>query len=165
MGAFLILESRRDTVRLGKAIARVLTPGDFVLLSGGLGAGKTFLARAIARALGVSSRVRVTSPTFTLLTEYDIKDGMTLLHADLYRLREDMARFEVEVIRLGLRERMREGDAITLVEWGDDLTALLGPASLQVTLGREGETARSATFAGALAPQLELVEASAEGRA
>ncbi|MBK6697599.1 MAG: tRNA (adenosine(37)-N6)-threonylcarbamoyltransferase complex ATPase subunit type 1 TsaE [Myxococcales bacterium] len=155
MGAFLILKSRRDTVRLGKAIARVLTPGDFVLLSGGLGAGKTFLARAIARALGVSSRVRVTSPTFTLLTEYDIKDGMTLLHADLYRLREDMARFEVEVIRLGLRERMREGDAITLVEWGDDLTALLGSPALRIELRAASDVSREAALAGPLAERLE----------
>ncbi len=155
MGAFLILKSRRDTVRLGKAIARVLTPGDFVLLSGGLGAGKTFLARAIARALGVSSRVRVTSPTFTLLTEYDIKDGMTLLHADLYRLREDMARFEVEVIRLGLRERMREGDAITLVEWGDDLTALLGSPALRIELRAASDVSREAALAGPLVERLE----------
>ncbi len=129
----MILRSRRDTVRLGRAIARVLLPGDLVLLSGGLGAGKTFLARSIVRARGVTGHVRVGSPTFSLVHEYQSPDGL-LLHADLYRLREARVPLADEVQRLGLREQRAEG-AIVLVEWGDEAeNALGGDVALAVRL-------------------------------
>ncbi|HEY8073966.1 MAG TPA: tRNA (adenosine(37)-N6)-threonylcarbamoyltransferase complex ATPase subunit type 1 TsaE, partial [Labilithrix sp.] len=134
------------------AIAERLRPGDLVLLCGDLGAGKTFLARAIARKLGVRRDVAVASPTFTLVQEYETPRG-TLLHADLYRLRDaaDAAR---EVRRLGLAERRDEG-AIVLVEWGEGLEAELGGApSLVVTLAVVG-AGRAATLDGPLAPAIE----------
>lgn len=120
----MLLRSRRDTVRLGRAIGRVLAPGDLVILSGGLGAGKTFLARSIVRARGVTGRVRVGSPTFSLVHEYASPHGL-LLHADLYRLRETRVPLVDEVLRLGLRERRGDG-AILLVEWGEDAAEVLG---------------------------------------
>ncbi len=101
----LRLASRRDTTRLGVRIAAALAPGDLVLLSGDLGAGKTFLARALARALGVPRELAIASPTFTLVQEYETPRGV-LLHADLYRLRDDdRAKTELEIRRLGLAER------------------------------------------------------------
>lgn len=118
------LPTRRDTTRLGQRIASLLEPGDLVLLSGDLGAGKTFLARAILRARGVPASVAIASPTFTLVQEYP----GDLLHVDLYRLRGENERTEVE--RLGLAERRAEG-AILLVEWGE---GLLGPPDLTVAL-------------------------------
>lgn len=128
------LATRRDTRKLGARIAAALEPGDAVLLSGDLGAGKTFLARAIARALGVPTQTAIASPTFTLVQEYDTPRG-SLLHADLYRLRDDdVDKTTRDVRRLGLGERREEG-AILLVEWGDGLEAELGrPASLFVAL-------------------------------
>jgi tRNA threonylcarbamoyladenosine biosynthesis protein TsaE len=142
------LATRRDTTRLGAAIARALEPGDLVLLVGELGAGKTFLARAIARGLGVPREVAVTSPTFTLVREYATARAV-LLHADLYRLRDavDSTKTRADVLRLGLAERRDEG-AIVLVEWGEGLEAELGGApSLVVRLAlagasREGREAR-----------------------
>lgn len=139
------LRSRRDTTRLGAAIARVLEPGDLVVLAGDLGAGKTFLARAIARALGVKEAV--TSPTFTLVQEY-ATDRAPLLHVDLYRLRESKTPLAQEIARLGLRERRAEG-AILLVEWGEDaIDALGGDPSLVVRLRVTGDTTRGATLSG-----------------
>lgn len=84
------------------------------------------MARAIARALGVGKETRITSPTFTLVQEYEIANGV-LLHADLYRLLEDQKKLEREVESLGLRDRLREG-AIALVEWGDEASSFFGRA-------------------------------------
>ncbi len=142
------LASRRDTTRLGARIADALAPGDLVTLTGDLGAGKTFLARAVARRLGVPADVAIASPTFTLVQEYAIPKG-TLLHADLYRLR-DQASPEAEIRRLGLAERRAEG-AILLAEWAEGYEHELGgDVALSVSLSVRGE-GRSATFGGRLA--------------
>ncbi len=143
------LRARRDTRRLGAAIARVLAPGDLVLLSGDLGAGKTFLVRAMARALGVSGRV--TSPTFTLVQEYVTERGV-VAHVDLYRLLggnvERGRNLNDEVSRLGLRE-LRAGGAILAVEWGDAaVDAMGGHPALRVSLAIAGPCARVATLSG-----------------
>ena len=130
------LRTRRDTTRLGARIAETLEPGDLVLLSGDLGAGKTFLARAIARALGVPANVAIASPTFTLVQEYGTKRG-PLLHVDLYRLRDDdHEKTKHEIRRLGLAERLHEG-AIVLVEWGEGYEVELGHPAIQVRLSIE----------------------------
>ncbi len=145
------LHSRRDTVHLGRRIAALLKPGMLVLLAGDVGAGKTFLARSIGRGLGIPTNERVTSPTFSLVHEYEVDRGL-LLHADLYRLRDatDVPR---EILRLGLAERRREG-AIVLVEWGNELGDLLGSAyDLSVTIERN-ESGRAATLEGPLAEML-----------
>jgi tRNA threonylcarbamoyladenosine biosynthesis protein TsaE len=150
------LHTRRDTRLLGVSIALALAPGDLVILSGDLGAGKTLLVGAIARALGSSERV--TSPTFSLVHEYRIapRSGTPglLVHADLYRLRpptgasNEKAALDREVARLGLRERLDEG-AIVAVEWGAEAIDLLGgrPA-LVISLSITGPTERAATLSG-----------------
>lgn len=140
------LPAPSDTRRLGRAIAATMRPGDLVLLSGDLGAGKTVLAGAIARALGV--KTAVTSPTFALVCEYETTRG-SLLHADLYRLLGPT--LAAEVARLGLRERRAEG-AMVVVEWGDDAIAYLGGAAeLTVRLEGAGERGRTASVSGARA--------------
>ncbi|HEY8087870.1 MAG TPA: tRNA (adenosine(37)-N6)-threonylcarbamoyltransferase complex ATPase subunit type 1 TsaE [Polyangiaceae bacterium] len=143
------LPTRRETRRLGAAIAGLLQPGDLVVLQGNLGTGKTFLARAVARALGV--RGVVASPTFAIVQEYETPRGL-LVHADLYRLRGE--RLGEEVARLGLRELRREG-AILLVEWGHDAVDALGgePAVIaSLSLAQPGAApAREARISGARA--------------
>ena len=97
--------------RYGAAIAKQLKAGDVVALSGGLGAGKTTLARAIIAALGYQDEVP--SPTFTIIETYDAPPlRLPVVHADFYRL-EDPA----EVAELGLDE-YREGAAL-IAEWPD----------------------------------------------
>jgi tRNA threonylcarbamoyladenosine biosynthesis protein TsaE len=139
------LSSRRDTRRLGIAIAEVLSPGDLVVLAGDLGAGKTFLVRCIARALGVNEGV--TSPTFTLVHEYATPRA-PLVHGDLYRLLTVPHRLGLEVARLGLRERRQEG-ALVVVEWGAEaIDALGGDPAIVVSLAIAGKHRRVATLSG-----------------
>jgi tRNA threonylcarbamoyladenosine biosynthesis protein TsaE len=127
---------------LAARIAAVLRPGDLVILSGELGAGKTYLARALARALGVGRDLAVASPTFSIVHEYSTERG-DLVHVDFYRLLEGAIPLEEEIARLGLRERRAEG-AILLAEWGETTEhALGGAAELVVTLEIEGDASNA----------------------
>ncbi|MGD0678868.1 MAG: tRNA (adenosine(37)-N6)-threonylcarbamoyltransferase complex ATPase subunit type 1 TsaE [Polyangiaceae bacterium] len=138
------LPSRRASRRLGADVARAIEAGDLVVLTGGLGAGKTFLVRSLARALGATDRI--TSPTFTLVQEHATPRGL-LVHADLYRIRDAGDAFAIEVARLGLRERRCDG-AIVVVEWGEEATAVIGAPTLFVALAITGEHERTATLRG-----------------
>ncbi|MEM6618131.1 MAG: tRNA (adenosine(37)-N6)-threonylcarbamoyltransferase complex ATPase subunit type 1 TsaE [Pseudomonadota bacterium] len=108
----------------GAALAPGLRPGDTVLLSGPVGAGKSVLARAVIRALGVSEDVP--SPTFTLVQTYDTPQG-TAWHADLYRLTD-----AGEIYELGLADAVET--AICLVEWPGLLGPLIPADALHVML-------------------------------
>ncbi|MBI5533023.1 MAG: tRNA (adenosine(37)-N6)-threonylcarbamoyltransferase complex ATPase subunit type 1 TsaE [Deltaproteobacteria bacterium] len=120
------LATRRETMRLGARLASTARAGDLLILSGDLGAGKTFMSRAIARSLGVARDVRVTSPTFTLVHQYQAR--IPLVHADLYRVGDAHG-----LIELGLDELRAEG-ALLVVEWGEPFVAELGGDALVVGL-------------------------------
>ena len=136
---FLTLTDDTVTAGLGARIGRGLRPGDVVALSGELGAGKTALARAILRALGVTGHVP--SPTFTLVQSYETP-GLTVHHFDLYRI-EDQS----ELRELGLEEAREEG--AVLIEWPDrGMPQSWQADALQVELTTTGETARRAKIAG-----------------
>ena len=127
------LEDEAATARLGAAIAAMLRPGDAVCLTGGLGAGKTTLARALIRAL-TTPEEEVPSPTFTLVQPYDGRE-FPLAHFDLYRL--ESAR---EADELGLDEALETGAAI--IEWPERLGADQPRDRLDVALAVEGEGRR-----------------------
>jgi len=107
----LVLIDEAATRRLATDIAAILKPGDIVALSGHLGSGKSFLARAILRALADDPTLEAPSPTFTLVQSYDTPRG-SVLHADLYRVRSPD-----ELDDIGLIEEIEQ--IVTLVEWPD----------------------------------------------
>jgi tRNA threonylcarbamoyl adenosine modification protein YjeE len=111
------------TADLGRRLADKLRPGDLVLLSGGLGAGKSALARAIVRTLMDDDTLEVPSPSFALVQPYESPRG-PILHADLYRLQD-----EREIGELGLFD---DRAAIVLVEWPE--RSLSARATLRVEL-------------------------------
>ena len=120
------LPTRRCTIQLARRLAPHLRPGDLVVLVGSLGAGKTFFTRALCRALGLPEQVAVTSPTFTLVHEFETVPPVA--HADVYRLEEPSA-----VRELGL-DAMRDEGFVVLVEWGEPFIELLGGDALVLEL-------------------------------
>lgn len=102
-------KSEEETIEVGRAFAPRLQPGDVLLIEGPLGAGKTAFVRGLAAGLGAAPE-DVSSPTFTLIQEYD-GGRLRLFHADLYRLTP------VEAADLGLQETGDTG--VLAVEWPD----------------------------------------------
>ena len=129
------LPDEAATERLGASLAERLRPRDVVALQGGLGVGKTTLARAILRAASGDPTLIVPSPTFTLVEVYDTSMGV-FWHFDLYRLEEPEQVFE-----LGWEEARADGMA--LVEWAERLGSLLPRERLTVTLAMEGDGRRA----------------------
>lgn len=123
------LPTAADTDALGAALARTLPASAIAYLRGDLGAGKSSLARALLRALGVEGAIR--SPTYTLVERYPLVDGEAL-HLDLYRI---AAPGELEF--LGLDE-LRDA-RLWLVEWPERGGRALPPADLEIQLERLGE--------------------------
>ena len=119
-----VTRSEDETLALAGAVGELLRPGDVVSVAGDLGAGKTVFARGVAGTLGVSEAV--VSPSFTIVREY--AGRVPLVHVDVYRI--DTIQ---ELHDLGFEEVVRD-DAITLVEWGDVIDALLPRERLDVRL-------------------------------
>jgi tRNA threonylcarbamoyladenosine biosynthesis protein TsaE len=115
-GLLVITSSAGATRELAAAVAPLARAGDIFVLAGDLGSGKTVWVQGFARGLGVDDPV--TSPTFTLLRPYK-GHGLTLLHADLYRL-EGLD----EIDDLDLAEQL-DGRAVACIEWGDLATPVL----------------------------------------
>jgi tRNA threonylcarbamoyladenosine biosynthesis protein TsaE len=124
----LTLPTADDTRALGRALADLLAPGDLIVLTGPLGAGKTVLVQGLAAGLGIGAPV--TSPTFVIARVH--RDGrLPLVHADAYRLGS-----VAEVDDLDLDADTAE--SVTVVEWGSGLVERLADAHLEVRLDRAG---------------------------
>jgi tRNA threonylcarbamoyladenosine biosynthesis protein TsaE len=114
--------SSAETEALGASIARGLTGGELIVLSGELGAGKTVFVRGLARGLDMPAGIRVTSPTYVLQHAY--RGGrLTLYHMDAYRIGGGAAEFEGS----GLRECLDDMRAVVCLEWPERLADLQWP--------------------------------------
>jgi tRNA threonylcarbamoyladenosine biosynthesis protein TsaE len=144
------LEGLKETMiaELASRVARVLGPGDVVVLSGEIGAGKTTFVRAAARALGV--RERITSPTYQLVRGYEgRKDGrrLTVNHMDLYRLERIEGRDALEL------DDYIEPDAVTFIEWAEPALGAVENPSI-VHIYHETPTTRRIRLDGPAAERL-----------
>ncbi|GHT97368.1 tRNA (adenosine(37)-N6)-threonylcarbamoyltransferase complex ATPase subunit type 1 TsaE [Spirochaetia bacterium] len=116
--------SPEETIALGERIAPLLPPGSVIALRGGLGAGKTCFAKGIARGLGI--REEVTSPTYTIISEY--AGRLPLYHIDAYRLEGDD-----DFSALG-GEEFLYGRGITLIEWSERLPRSIPANAITIEL-------------------------------
>ncbi len=130
--------SEAATRRFGELLGTLLEEGDVVILEGELGAGKTQLAKGVARALGAEGEV--TSPTFNLLVSHP-GGRIPLHHLDLYRL--DATSGAEELGEAGAWDVVGE-DGASLVEWGAPFAELLGPERLEISLARVDAAPREA---------------------
>lgn len=128
--------SPEQTRRVGTLVGKLLQPGDVVCLYGDLGAGKTHFSQGVAAGLGVTGRV--TSPTFTLINEY--QGRCPLYHMDVYRLSGPE-----EMEDLGYEEYFY-GDGVVLIEWPEKISAVLPDERLELKIVSPGENERLLVF-------------------
>lgn len=122
-----------DTEELGKKLGYTLSKGDVISLRGSLGAGKTVLAKGIAKALDIDEAI--VSPTFTLVQEYDGK--MKMYHLDLYRLSG-----EDEFESMGGEEFLYP-EGITLVEWSEKIESMLPDNTIYINIAINNDETRT----------------------
>ena len=135
-------QSDADTIEVGRKLAKLLKPPQLLILSGDLGTGKTTLVKGIAQALDAAEADEVTSPTFTLIHEYEGTQGgkpVKLFHLDVYRLEG-----ERQLESLGLDELLTP-DALVLVEWGEKFKSIRKKATGEIAITSTGGDARKIT--------------------
>ena len=151
----VISRSPEETFFIGTMIGERLHVGDIVALIGDLGAGKTCLTKGIAVGLGVSEQYHITSPTFTLINEYQGRHK--LYHLDLYRLTglrdmEDM----------GFEEYLF-GEGVTVIEWAEKIMDVLPDETIFISFTYLGENQRSMLISGTSESRVQISDALKNG--
>lgn len=126
--------SAEETRKLGEALGSVAEPGDVVLLSGDLGAGKTQFSKGVALGLGIVDPI--TSPTFNILLVHE-GATMPLFHFDLYRLERESELEDIDYYAT------LEDDGLALVEWGDRFPRAISDDVLKISLTITGDSSRT----------------------
>lgn len=135
-----ISNSAQETEALGERLAARLRPGDVIAYTGDLGAGKTAFTRGLARGLGVADRV--TSPTFTIVNEYE-GGRLPLFHFDLYRMDSPEELFDI-----GWEDYLARG-GVCAVEWSEIVDDALEGDCIRVEIRRgDGDHQRRITIEG-----------------
>ena len=132
----ILSRSAEDTEKAGATLAEQLAPGEFVALYGDLGAGKTAFVRGMAAVLAPDAPVH--SPTYTIVNEYPMADGMIFRHLDLYRITG-----EEDLFSIGFYDFIGEG--YLAAEWCERIPYALPDRYIRVTLEKTGENERKIT--------------------
>lgn len=125
-------KSRDETIKLGEEIGKRVQPGDVIAMEGTLASGKTTLTKGIA--IGLSVEESVTSPTFTIVSEY--YGRLTLYHVDVYRLDSPE-----DFINIG-GEDMLYGNGITIIEWSEKVRNLIPSSAIKIVMNITGPESR-----------------------
>lgn len=133
MGVFLS-HSAEETIRWAENYAKRLKAGDVVLLFGNLGAGKTVLAKGIARGLGIAGEI--TSPTYAYVNSYEDR----FFHFDCYRIGSERQAYE-----LGIADYFDAG-GICVIEWSENIASLLPENCKRITISGSGDEIREIKF-------------------
>ena len=136
-----LTHNEAETEALGARLAAVLSPGAVVAYQGGLGMGKTAFTRGLGRGLGYTGRV--TSPTFTIVNEYE-GGRLPLFHFDMYRLSDEDALFDI-----GWEDYLDRG-GVCAVEWSEQVAQAMPADTVYVTIARcpDADTWRTITIEG-----------------
>lgn len=126
----VISNSAEETMALGRKIAPLLRKGDVLVMTGDLGAGKTLFTTGILDFY--EKKDEVSSPTFTIVNEYDLKEDLKLFHFDVYRLESPE-----EFLAIGGDEFFEKG--ICLIEWGEKIEEYLPKDVLRINIKKDTE--------------------------
>ena len=130
-------KTAEETIQLGEKIGKMLKPGTVIAMEGTLAAGKTTITKGIAKALGITETI--TSPTFTLISEYE--GNMPLYHMDVYRL--DSAE---DFLNLGVEDMIYDGNGVALIEWSEKIRSELPKSTITIRLETAENNGRKITI-------------------
>jgi tRNA threonylcarbamoyladenosine biosynthesis protein TsaE len=146
----IISHSVKETLNLGRMLARRLEAGDIVCLEGELGSGKTVFTKGIAEGLGIN-KAKVTSSSFILIRRH-LGGRIPLYHFDLYRLKKPG-----DIIAVGYEEYFYD-EGVSVIEWAQKLECLMPKEHLMVELSYRGENKRILKFSAASARYKKLLK-------
>ena len=140
-----IIHTEEEMIAFGASLAETLSGGDIVLLKGDLGAGKTTLAKGIAKGLGVTEVI--TSPTFTYMQVYPAnltEKGITqLVHIDTYRAENQQA-----LENIGIMEFVFDKETVSIIEWPEKIYTLIQDKPyIEISIQHTNENSRKITMA------------------
>jgi len=151
----VISENPEETFLIGKIIGENLTVTDVVALIGELGTGKTCLTQGIARGIGIPERFQITSPSFTLINEY--QGRVMLYHFDLYRLAGSR---DIEVMEY---EEYFFGEGVSVIEWADKIKDILPEQTLFISFKYLDENKREIVIFGDKQKVMKISDALKSG--
>lgn len=131
-----ILKTEEETIALAEKLGKILKKGDVIALDGTLAAGKTHFTKGIAKGLGIKEEI--TSPTFTIVSEYTGR--LHLYHIDVYRLSD-----ENDFLEIGAEE-MLYGDGVCVIEWSEKIKPILPKNTIHIAIEINADSSRKFTI-------------------
>lgn len=135
----VLSNSVEETLKIARNFAKTVKPGDVICLEGDLGAGKTHFVKGFVEAFELAGNV-VTSPTFTIINEYD--GSLPIYHFDCYRLKNIE-----EALEIGVEEYLY-GTGICLIEWPEKISIIIPSHSKRIIINTLSPDKREITFVG-----------------